>query len=79
MYVGEVYFPAEQKTFTMYADTVDGVAAWRAMVKIKAQNGNLGTSPNYRSRPVRRQVNRDTLGKATMVDEIPFYFVPKDS
>ena len=79
MYVGEVYSPAEQKTFTMYADTVDGVAARKAMVKIKAQNGNFGTGPSYRSRPVRCQVNPDTLGKATMVDGIPFYFVPKDS
>jgi hypothetical protein len=42
MYVGEVYSQIEQKTFTMYADTVDRAAAWRAMVKIRAQNGNLG-------------------------------------
>jgi hypothetical protein len=41
------------------------------MVKIKAQNGNLDTGPSYRSRPVRCQVNPDTLGKVTMVDEIP--------
>jgi hypothetical protein len=79
MYVGEVYSPAEQKTFTMYADTIDGVAARKAMLKIKAQHGNLGTGPSCRSRPVRCQVNPDTLGKATMVDGIPFYFVLKDS
>jgi hypothetical protein len=79
MYVGEVYSPTEQKIFTMYADTIDGVAARKAMGKIKAQNGNFGTGPSYRSPPVRGQVNPDTLGKATMVDGIPFYFVPKDT
>jgi len=78
MYVGEVYSPGEQKTFTMYADTVDGVAATKAIVKIKAQNGNLGSGPSYAALPVRRQVNPDILGQATMIDGIPFYFVPQD-
>jgi hypothetical protein len=80
MYVGEVYSAIEQKTFTMYADTVDGVAAWKAMVKIRAKNGNLGgAGPSFGSRPTRRQVNPDTLGKATMVDGIAFYFTPRDT
>jgi hypothetical protein len=37
MYVGEVYSANEQKTFTMYADTVDRAAAFKAMVKIRAK------------------------------------------
>jgi hypothetical protein len=78
MYVGEVYSPVERKTFTMYADTVDGIAATKAMVKIKAQNGNLGSGPSYGALPVRRQVNPDILGEATMIDGIPFYFVRQD-
>ena len=78
MLVGEVYSPLEQKTFTMYADTVDGIAAMKAMVKIKAQNGNLGSGPSYGALPVRRQVSPDILGQSTMVDGIPFYFVPQD-
>jgi hypothetical protein len=78
MYVGEVYSPMEQKTFTMYVDTVDGVAAWKAMVKVKAQNGNLGTGPSFAARPARREINPDILGPATMVDGIPFYFIPQD-
>jgi hypothetical protein len=79
MYVGEVYSQMEQKTFTMYADTVDGAAAWKAMVKIRAQNGNLGAGPSFGKRPARRQVNPDILGKATMVDCIAFYFTPRDT
>lgn len=79
MYVGEFYSQIEQKTFTMYADTVDAVAAGKAMVKIRAQNGNLGADPSFGSRPTRRQVNPDILGKATMVDGIEFYFTPRDT
>jgi hypothetical protein len=79
MYVGEVYSQIEQKTFTMYADTVDRVAAGKAMVKIRAQNGNFGAGPSFTSRPTRRQVNPDTLGKAIMVDGIAFYFTPRDT
>jgi hypothetical protein len=79
MYVGEVYSAIEQKTFTMYADTTDAVAAGKAMVKIRARNGNLGAVPSFGSRPTRRQVNPDTLGKATMVDGIAFYFTSRDT
>ena len=79
MYVGEVYSQIEQKTFTMYADTVDRAAAWKAMVKIRAQNGNLGAGPSFGGRPARWRVNRDTLGQATMVDGIVFYFTPRDT
>jgi len=78
MYVGEVYSPAEQKTFSMYADAEDGIAAMKAMVKIRAQNGNLGSGPSYGALPVRSQINTDLLGQATMVDGIPFYFIPQD-
>jgi hypothetical protein len=79
MYVGEVYSQIEQKTFTMYADTVDRAAAWKAMVKIRAQNGNVVAGPSFGERLARRQVNPDTLGKATMVDGIAFYFTPRDT
>jgi hypothetical protein len=79
MYVGEFYSLIEQKTYTMYADTVDGVAAWNAMVKIRAKNGNLGAGPSFPSRPSRRQVNPDILGQATMVDGITFYFTPQNT
>jgi hypothetical protein len=48
MYVGEVYSAKEQKTFTMYADTVDRAAAFKAMAKIRAQNGNLSVRPDYK-------------------------------
>jgi hypothetical protein len=78
MYVGEVYSQTEQKTFTMYADTVDRAAAWKAMVKIRAQNGNL-VSASFGERLARRQVNPDTLGQARMVDGIAFYFTPRDT
>jgi hypothetical protein len=33
MYVGEVYSQIEEKTFTMYADTVDRAAAFKATVE----------------------------------------------
>ena len=79
MYVGEVYSQIEQKTFTMYADTVDRAAAWKAMVKIRAQNGNLVAGPSFGERLSRRQVNPDSLGQATMVDGIAFYFTPRDT
>jgi hypothetical protein len=79
MYVGEVYSQTEQKTFTMYADTVDRAAAWKAMVKIRAQNGDLATAPSFGERLARRQVNPDSLGKVTMVDGIAFYFTPRDT
>ena len=79
MYVGEVYSQIEQKTLTMYADTVDRAAAWKAMVKIRAQNGNLAADPSFGERLARRQVNPDILGKATMVDGIAFYFTPRDT
>jgi hypothetical protein len=79
MYVGEFYSQIEQKTFTMYADTVDRAAAWKAMVKIRAQNGDLAASPSLGERLARRQVNPDILGKATMVDGIAFYFTPRDT
>lgn len=79
MYVGEVYSAIEQKTFTMYADTTDAVAAWKAMVKIRTKNGDLGAGPSFGSRPTRRQVDPDTLGKATMVDGIAFYFTPRNT
>ena len=51
MYVGEVYSEIEQKTFTMYADTVDRAAAWKAMVKIRAQNGNSVADPSFGETP----------------------------
>jgi hypothetical protein len=79
MYVGEVYSQIEQKTFTMYADTVDRAAAWKAMVKIRAQNGNLVAGPSFGERLARRQVNPDSLGQATMVDGIAFYFTLRDT
>jgi hypothetical protein len=79
MYVGEFYSEIEQKAFTMYADTVDRAAAWKAMVKIRAQNGDLAASPSLGERLARRQVNPDILGKATMVDGIAFYFTPRDT
>jgi len=79
MYVGEFYSQIEQKTFTMYADTVDREAAWKAMVKIRAQNGNSIAGPIFGERLARRQVNPDTLGRATMVDGIRFYFSPRDT
>ena len=79
MYVGEVYSAKEQKTFTMYADTVDRAAAFKAMVKIRAQNGKLVAGSSFGERLARRQVNPDTLGQATMVDGIRFYFTPRDT
>ena len=79
MYVGEVYSQVEQKTFTMYADTVDREAAWKAMSKIRAQNGNLVSGPSFGERLARRQVNPDTLGQARMVDGIAFYFTPRET
>jgi hypothetical protein len=79
MYVGEVYSQTEQKTLTMYADTVDRAAAWKAMVKIRAQNGNSVTGTSFGERLSRRQVNTDSLGPATMVDGIAFYFTPRDT
>jgi hypothetical protein len=79
MYVGEFYSQIEQKTFTMYADTVDRAAAWKAMVKIRAQNGHLAAGLGLGERLARRHVNPDILGKATMVDGIAFYFTPRDT
>ena len=79
MYVGEFYSQIEQKTFTMYADTVDREAAWKAMVKIRAQNGNSVAGPSFGERLPRLQVNPDTLGQARTVDGIVFYFTPRDT